>query len=246
MRKTTTITNGTTVEKTTKYTYDKANQLIREDNQAANASWTWEYDDAGNILSRKTYAYNANTLGSVITTDTYTYGDSQWGDLLTEYNGVATNNDTIGNMGINRGWTYTWNHGRELLSLAKSGITWTNTYNADGLRTQRVGSNGTTYNYVYNGSSLSQMSVGTHLLNFVYDTNGSPMAVLYNGTTYYYATNLQGDVIAILDGSGNAVVEYTYDAWGRLLSEEPAANSLGNLNPLRYRGYTYDPETGRY
>ena len=40
------------------------------------------------------------------------------------------------------------------------------------------------------------------------------MAVTYGGTTYYYATNLQGDVVAILDADGNVKVEYTYDAWG--------------------------------
>ena len=72
------------------------------------------------------------------------------------------------------------------------------------------------------------------------------MAVTYGDATYYYETNLQGDVIAILDSTGAAVVQYSYDAWGRLLSDEPAANSIGNLNPLRYRGYVYDDETGLY
>ena len=72
------------------------------------------------------------------------------------------------------------------------------------------------------------------------------MAVTYNGTTYYYVTNLQGDVIAILDSAGTAVVQYSYNAWGKLLSDEPAANSIGNLNPLRYRGYVYDEETNLY
>ena len=115
------------------------------------------------------------------------------------------------------GWTFVWEHGRELASLSKDGTTWTNTYNADGLRTKRTNGS-TTYQYVYNGSSLSQMSVGTHLLNFAYDASGSPMAVVYDGTTYYYVTNLQGDVVAILDSAGTAVVKYSYDAWGRLLT----------------------------
>ena len=43
------------------------------------------------------------------------------------------------------------------------------------------------------------------------------------------------------------VVEYTYDAWGRLLSTTGSmANTLGLHNPLRYRGYVYDRETGLY
>ena len=73
------------------------------------------------------------------------------------------------------------------------------------------------------------------------------MFVKYNGTTYQYVTNLQGDVIAILDSSGNAVVEYTYDAWGNILSiGGTLANTLGVHNPLRYRGYVYDTEIGLY
>ena len=38
---------------------------------------------------------------------------------------------------------------------------------------------------------------------------------IYNNNYYYYQKNLQGDVIRILDYSGNVVVEYTYDAWGK-------------------------------
>lgn len=73
------------------------------------------------------------------------------------------------------------------------------------------------------------------------------MSVTYNGTTYYYVTNLQGDVTAILNASGTAVVTYTYDAWGKLLSTGGSmASTLGAVNPLRYRGYVYDTETGLY
>ena len=43
------------------------------------------------------------------------------------------------------------------------------------------------------------------------------------------------------------VVEYTYDAWGRLLSTEGTEKlDIGLYNPLRYRGYVYDRETGLY
>jgi hypothetical protein len=38
-------------------------------------------------------------------------------------------------------------------------------------------------------------------------------------------------------------VEYTYDAWGNLLSVTGSlANTLGADNPLRYRGYVYDTQ----
>ena len=141
---------------------------------------------------------------------------------------------------------YTWEHGREMATITKDGATWTNTYNQDGMRIRRT--NGTvTYGYVYNGSQLSQMTVGSNTLNFSYDANGIPMSVSYNGTTYYYATNLQGDVTAILNASGSPVVSYTYDAWGKPLTVTGSlATTLGTHNPLRYRGYVYDTETELY
>lgn len=83
-------------------------------------------------------------------------------------------------------------------------------------------------------------------LTFTYDASGTPLSVTYNGTTYYYVTNLQSDVTAILNTSGSAVVAYTYDAWGNPQSEPANTDTIGNLNPLRYRGYVYDTETGLY
>ena len=68
-----------------------------------------------------------------------------------------------------------------------------------------------------------------------------------SGAIYYYILSLQGDVVAILDSSGVSVAEYTYDAWGRLLTTTGSmSGTLGLHNPLRYRGYVYDRETGLY
>ncbi len=232
--------------KYTYYHYDSANQLIREDNEAAGKTWVWTYDDAGNILSKKEYAYTTGTLGSATSTITYGYGNAEWGDLLTSYNGKSFSYDTIGNLLSDGTWNYTWAQGRQLATMAKSGTTWTFTYDANGMRTQR--SNGsTTYNYTYHGSQLTHMTFGSNSLHFYYDASGRPLSVVYNGTTYYYVLSLQGDVVAILNSSGVSVVEYTYDAWGRLLSTTGSmSGTLGLHNPLRYRGYVYDRETGLY
>ena len=82
---------------------------------------------------------------------------------------------------------------------------------------------------------------------FNYDAQGTPTGIVYNGTTYYYVTNLQGDIVGIVNQSGNQLVGYSYDAWGNLLSTTgSSANTLGKYNPLRYRGYVFDPETNLY
>ena len=236
----------------TTYEYDSANQLVRENNQAGGYTYTWTYNNAGNIQNRKEYAYTTETLGTATDTISYTYGVSAWGDLLTEYDGTTYSYDTIGNLTSDGYYTYTWEHGRELAGMSAMMESWSFEYDANGMRTRRAG-RVSTYDYVYNGSQLVKLmadyeSLGEiDTLYFTYDVNGTPLTVKYNGEEFYYVTNIQGDVIAILNSSGEAVVSYTYDAWGNILTKTGSlANSLGRSNPLCYRGYVYDRETGLY
>ena len=100
--------------------------------------------------------------------------------------------------------------------------------------------------YVYVGFTLTDMTWGNNSLHFVYDALGAS-AVIYNGTTYYYLRNAQGDIVGIVDSTGTQVVAYSYDVWGKLLTTTGTmATTLGVYNPLRYRGYFYDTETGLY
>ena len=64
-----------------------------------------------------------------------------------------------------------------------------------------------------------------------------------NYTIYYYITNLQGDVIRLVDHEGRTAAYYRYDPYGKVIE---ASGSHANINPLRYRGYYYDVETGLY
>ena len=88
-----------------------------------------------------------------------------------------------------------------------------------------------------------RMTWGTNTIDFFYDASGLPYAMKYNGTAYYYITNLQGDVMRIVDASQNIVTSYDYDPYGKVIS---ATGTLANINPLRYRGHVYDWETGFY
>ena len=73
------------------------------------------------------------------------------------------------------------------------------------------------------------------------------MSVTYDGVEYFYLKNAQGDVTGLVNSSGTQVVAYTYDAWGNpLTTTGTMADTLGKLNPFRYRGYFYDTETGLY
>ena len=91
------------------------------------------------------------------------------------------------------------------------------------------------------------MTVGENTLYFSYNAAGTPMSVKYGSEEYFYTTNIQGDVTGIVNSNGVTVVTYTYDAWGRQLScTGSMAGTLGVINPLRYRGYVYDQESGLY
>ena len=134
--------------------------------------------------------------------------------------------------------------------MSNSGITVQFKYDHNGLRTQKVVTQGsvvTTTDYTLHGKLVTHMKQGSNELHFFYDTQSRPAMVKYNGVMYTYVHNLQGDIVGILDTSGNLVVEYKYDAWGTILSKTGSmAGSLGYRNPFRYRGYIYDEETWMY
>ena len=121
-------------------------------------------------------------------------------------------------------------------------LDWEMEYNTSGIRTKRI-SDEKTYSYIYAGDKLMRMTVGNDTLDFSYDTNGVPLTMTYNGTVYYYITNLQGDVISLELADGGSGASYAYDAWGNIIA---MSGTLAELNPLRYRGYVYDQETGFY
>ncbi len=113
------------------------------------------------------------------------------------------------------------------------------------------------HEYVYASGTLLRETItttdaegntATETLDFVYDLNGSPYALNYtNGTaatqTYYYITNVQGDVVCLVTDTGTVVAEYEYDSWGRVITK---TGSMADINPLGYRGYYYDAESGLY
>ena len=73
------------------------------------------------------------------------------------------------------------------------------------------------------------------------------MGFKYGDATYYYIQNLQGDIVGILDSTGNQIVSYSYSAWGEPVSTTgSAATTIGVKNPFRYRGYYYDTESQLY
>ncbi len=225
--------NGVTVAS---YAYDTLNQLTSASHNGTSYSYT--YDNNGNITSK--------TVGGVTTN--YSYNDSSWADLLTGYGTDTITYDTIGNpLNYRDGYSFTWQRGRQLAGYTKGTDTASYTYDESGIRLSKTVNGNTTTFYFVDGVLLGQKFSDNKILQYLYDDNGTKYGFIYDGTTYFYDLNLQGDVIGIIDTSGNTVVSYTYDPWGKVLSVTGTlASTIGQINPIRYRGYYYDNDTGFY
>lgn len=235
------------------YVYDLLGQLIRVNDPydttagTAGTTWVFAYDHGGNIQKKTAYAYTTGSVGAAVQCDTFAYTDTNWKDKLTALNGVDITYDEIGNPLSDGTWQYKWAQGRQLRGMQKSGEEVAFAYNADGLRVQKTATSTGTTKYVMHGRNLVHLIRGDENLHFFYDAQNKPAMAIYNGTAYAYLYNQQDDVVGMVDSEGQLVVKYQYDAWGRPISTGGAlAETLGALNPFRYRGYIYDEETGLY
>ena len=139
-----------------------------------------------------------------------------------------------------------WQGGRQLASMTKGSDTLSFAYNESGLRTSKT-VNGVTHSYVWQGSKLAADITDAYALYFHYDSSGEVIGFTRtaNGadTEYFYVKNLQGDILKVITATGTEAATYTYDAWGKLLT---STGDMAEANPIRYRGYYYDTETGLY
>ena len=230
----------------TAYAYDALGQLIRVDDGQENATWLYTYDNGGNIRSKQKFALGVTT-GEPLESKHFSYSNDAWRDQLTAVDGVAITYDAIGNPLSDGTWSYTWQNGRQLQKMQKQGETVEFVYNENGLRVQKTATSTGVTKYTLHGKNVVHMTQGEDELHFFYDAQNRPAVVVYNGAAYAYVKSLQGDIVAILDENGNAVVSYGYDAWGApLWCTGELAETLGKVQPFRYRGYVYDEETELY
>ena len=122
-------------------------------------------------------------------------------------------------------------------------------YDCNGLRTQK----GNSHYYYDSDNNLIAMVNGSNTLFFYYDESGSVTSFSLGGSMYFYVKNLQGDIINIADSNGTILVRYDYDVFGKIVNitdySDPNVTGVQDfalINPLRYRGYVYDDETGLY
>lgn len=231
-----------------RYYYDSLGQLIRTDDEENERTTEYIYDGNGNITAVKTYSLHEKDepLSSPISVKSFGYSTDGWTDMLTSYDGSAVTHDALGNILSFNGYTYTWQAGRRLAGMTNGTNTYGYKYDDNGIRTEKT-VNGVTTHYLTVDGRITGQYDGTDTLYFRYNADNSPIGFSLNGEEYLYLKNIQGDVEEILDKNGNSVVKYAYNEWGKVLSVTGSmAASVGRINPIRYRGYYYDGETGYY
>ena len=219
-----------------RYYYDEFNQLIQ---YASPSGQMFDYAYSnGNITSVKSKGQ---------TVKTFSYTDQNWPDKLTAVNGCQIYYDAIGNpTAYYDNKLMAWDNGRQLVGILDTDIEYKYSYDANGLRTHKD-VDGTTTQFIYADGVLLGQKTGNNTLLFLYDESGGKFGFIYNGVYYYYDINLQGDVVGIYNSNGVKVVTYEYDPWGVITDiTDTSGINIGTINPIRYRGYYYDNETGFY
>ena len=100
--------------------------------------------------------------------------------------------------------------------------------------------------YGYYEGKLHFEDRGDEIISYFYGVNGcvSGFKVEKDGVrTYYYYLWDQRGIVGILDHEGNIVASYRLDGYG---NHTYSKDDIGKTNPIRYKGYYYDEETGYY
>ena len=173
------------------------------------------------------------------------YEKASWPDLLTKIS-IGNTTETI-TYPVSNGMVTA---GTQLATAVKDGITASYSYDMDGIRNSKTVGN-TVYHFDTLSGKVMHQTGASRELWFIYDENGQPfMLITKEGTEvneYWYLLNAVGDVVGLMDSSQQIVAEYSYDPFGRIISEwTDTDDNVGTVNPLRYRSYYYDTETGFY
>ena len=253
---------GKSTKKTAAYTYDMLGRITRE-TKTGREDISYTYDANNNrkqmTIGNKTTAYQYNKNDELLRTDTL-HTDTEKNDVViykNDKNGnqLATVNRseipaeakdtsyidvdvTLGDNQLNDNVVNHYNALNQLTETLTKNYKVSFTYDAEGLRTGKT-VNGEKTVYVWDGDQVvMELSKGGAVQkryirgnDLVYADKGE------NTEKTYYVTDMHGNVVQLLDESGNVTKTYEYDSFGNEVKPEKK-----DENPYRYCGEYYDKE----
>lgn len=180
-------------------------------------------------------------------TDTLSYGTA---NELLSLNTTTYGYDAKGNRTLKTeaggSTTYSYDDENRLVRVEIPGspaLVITYTYDPFGRRIEK-NVNGTITRYLYDREDilLEYNGAGSIAARYLHGPGiDEPLALEKDGQTYYYQADGLGSVIALADSAGGIAQTYRYDAFGSLVSGDPAI-----AQPYTYTAREWDTETGLY
>ena len=223
------VSSATTVT----YGYNSSNELTSAVTTGGSSSTLdYYYDAAGNRCSAAAtgtpalcptgtnyYAYNADDELTAGPTGSYTYDGA----------GNQTSSPQLSNL--------TYNSKNQNNSTTPSGGSAVASTYADASSTDRTADGSTTL--VSGRSGIDQSTTSGTTTYFIRNNTGTLIGEHVGSTSYYYLTDNEGSVVAVISASGTVENRYAYDPYGQVTS------SSGSVaNPYGYAGGYNDSATG--
>ena len=162
--------------------------------------------------------------------------------MLVNFNDESFSYDEHGNITNYRNQTCKFDKFHKLEQIGENSFT----YDAFGCRSKK-----NKIYYIYDGQGNLCKEEGEHEIFYHYEGD-KVHSIQVDGNDYLLRRNIFGDVTHIYDTSGELCAMYRYDAWGNhkvydeLGNENIDIDFIGNINPIRYRGYYFDKETALF
>jgi len=131
--------------------------------------------------------------------------------------------------------THTYNAFNHLVVVERDGMSAVYTYRADGLRHAKTVNGYTTTHLWDRGSIVLERNAGGAVVNRFRRGLGHLISSDQHG---FYLFNVRGDVVQRVDGNGDVIHTYRYDAFGNQLNGDDV-----NTNPFRFAGEYFNWET---
>jgi RHS repeat-associated protein len=242
-----TLPNGIVVE----YAYDTASQLtglIYKLGGSTLGSLTYAYDPNGQRTAVGG-SYARSNLPAALTSATYDDANQ-----IATFGGTSFSYDSNGNLMSDGSKSYSWN-ARDQLTGISGGASASFGYDAVGRRRSTTVSS-TTTQFLYDGlTPVQELASGTPTANLLPGLGIDEYFTRTDGSgTLNYLTDALGSSVALANGSGTVVGDYTYEPFGRTsTSGTTSGNAFGftgreldGTGLYFYRARYYDPRLQRF